>query len=439
MRPTGQSGRIPYFNDVRARLAILVLGCAIVLIACGEESGDVPEDRQFANDPVPTREVTATSAASPQPVAATPVTDEPVASASPETLLHSRGTPDTLYTLIDGDLFAIAPDGDSQLVTSAADGAILDIAGAPAGDRVAVLRADGDAGPVLTMYEADGTPIVEEVSIGEANGATPVAEDAAGTTSVSWSPQGREVLVLYGNSLSRVATDGEVSPVDLSEVDARILNAAISPQGTRMLLHVVDGDGAHRVFVQDLADGRLREVSGLTRGTQTGLTNVQWLPDGSGLLFVRGEMLRGVVMNGQVFSYTLGHEVPKLVATSGQGGPAATITDAVVSPDGRKVAYVISVLDGDTWAYHSMWVRELDGSLSYSVPIGARGVVLHPQWFAGGLAWEQRPAQDAPGRYVFARAGEEPVVLVEPQQARATPGASPVASPDATPGATPHH
>jgi hypothetical protein len=119
------------------------------------------------------------------------------------------------------------------------------------------------------------------------------------------------------------------------------------------------------------------------------------------------------------------------------------MTDAVVSPDGRSVAYVISVLDGSEWVFHSMWVRALDGSLSYQVPVAPRGVVTNLAWFDRGIAWEQGPSPDVPGNILSMRQGEEPVVVFEAPSTdiAGTPGASPAVNPAGTPvpspGATP--
>lgn len=423
---------------------MLVLASALVLAACGEESGDADEDRQFANDPVATREVTPTIAASPEPEMASPVAPEPTIMASPEVLLHSRGAPDTLYTLVNGELLAVTPSQDPVMIPLPAGTDILDFAGSPSGDRVAVLLRDEGGATVLSFLASDGSQVGDTTTLSTAPAAaTPVAREVTSTSTVSWSPQGTEVLVLLNESLLRVTAQGEADAVDLGDIDGTVVSAALSPDGNRLLLHAVVGDDSHVVYVRDLADQRTREITALSKGPGTGLTALQWLPDSSGFVFVRGDMTQGVAMRGQLYIYVLGQEVPRLLATSGQGGPSATMTDAVLSPDGRKVAYVISILDGSRWVFHSMWVRSVDGNLTYSVPVSTSGVVVGPRWLSGGLVWEQRPDQDAAGSYVLARSDEEPgVVLEAAPEVQATPGASPVTgepSPEASPMATPQH
>lgn len=444
---------------MRLTVALLLLVGSVLLAACGPApvANEVEEDRKFANDPVTEQPVTPTAVATD---AAVPAPASPVVAVSPETLLRSRGTPDTLYTLSNGDLIALSVEGGEGTPTTISlpgNRRILDFDGSPSGDRVAVLLvSENDDGLFVAFYRSTGEQVGEEHHVfgQEDASATPRTSEALPSYTISWSPQGTGVLVTSSTALAQVDIDGEPQSIELGEVDGRLQRAKWSPQGTRVLLQMVREDGSQYVYVRDLENERTREVRALRTDATAQLRDLQWLPDGSGLVFVRGQMTNGVALRGQIYVYPLSEEVPRLVATSGQGGPTATITDIAVAPDGDSVAYVISILDGTEWAFHSMWIRSMDGALSYQVPVSARAVVTQLAWIDRGIAWEQRSSltdeaggimfveldQDAtlllpiasPGAIPVGTPGASPVV-----RSAGTPGANPVAMPIVTPGATP--
>lgn len=424
---------------------MLTLVVALLLASCGSESRGVPEDRQFANDPVEREEVTATPEIN---IGATPIDTQPAMTASPETLLTSRGTPNTLYTLTGTDLVALSVhdgEGVSTRIDLPEDQRVLDYDGSPSGDRVAVLLASQkDEGVLLAFFYSNGDLLgeVRPVLDGDES-ATPVTSSASSSYEIAWSPQGTGVLVVGQSMLQTIKIEGEPKSVSLVDFDGELVDAAWSPQGTRIYMQFTSDSGDQHVYVRDLDTEKTREVRVLGAKPGNGVTSIQWIPDGSGLLYVQGPLTDGVVMRGQLYVYVLGQEAPHLLSTSGQGGPSATITDALVSPDGGSVAYVISIMDGNSWAFHSMWVRAIDGSLSYQVPVESRGVVTRLSWLDRGLVWEQSPKQGVPGDIVLLRQGDEPVVVRKAltEEQSSTPSASPIvqamATPLATPGASP--
>src|SRR5690606_1667546 len=119
------------------------------------------------------------------------------------------------------------------------------------------------------------------------------------------------------------------------------------------------------------------------------ITNLQWLPTGLASGTVAGSLDDGAVMNGQLYAHRSGEQVTTLVATSAQGGPTATISDAVVSPDGRSVAYAIMVRDLDEWHLHSLWVKPIAGGPAISIPITNSTPITGLVWSAEGLVWQQ--------------------------------------------------
>lgn len=415
-----------------------------MLVACGTSPGEVQDNRQFANEAV-TRAAQAEATVTPTPpleVDATPVVT-PAPSASPASLLLSRGAPDTLYTAADEHLVSVAIR-DGAAVHSEIDAGegqrIRAFDASPAGDRVAMLATDAEGAVFLTIFSREGAELLGPTDVLSTAHATPVSgERSTARYLVSWSPQGTSVLVSDGSALEIVRTSGEVTRVRLEDVDGVLSMASLSPQGTRILYRVQREDETARVFVSDLETGKTRELRPLSTGPGEGVTDLHWLPNGTGVSYVRGALDRGVILHGQLFVYLLGQERADLVATPGHGGPSATITEAVVSPDGQRVAYVISLLDGSTWSFHSMWVRELGGNTgSYQVPVVPRGVVGHLAWVNGGLAWEQRRDPASPGEMLFIEPDGYPIVVLNKATADvATPGASPVVAAGATPGVSP--
>lgn len=383
---------------------------------------------------------------------------------SPETLLSSRGASDTLYTVRDGSLVALTiRDGVSGMtgIAMPEGWTLIDHQSSPDGNRVAVLMQSG-AGMALAFFDQSGDLIGEPYSLTRnptgtpTPGASPAASPAATSMAtpaspgdpdeflITWSPDGSEVLVVGPSRLVRVPVEGEPEGIDINFDldDGDVLQATWSPAGAHVLLRIKQEDQSTASYLLNLADRELREIKALQTTGDTRIESLSWLPDGSGVLFVRSTLAGDVPLQGQLFVYRLGQEVPNLVATSGQGGPSASITHVKPSPDGRAVAFVVSIRDGERWSFHSMWVRPLETSQSYQVPVDNVDSVSQIWWLGDGLAWEQRPHEaDEPGEILFAREDIGPTVILNDEGEAlpvATPVATPIASPGAIPAGTPH-
>jgi hypothetical protein len=428
----------------RLRLASGLIAAALVLASCGTNSSD---DRQFANEPV-TREATPET---PTSTTSSAPTSTSVPLASPETLLRTRGAPDTLYTVASGQLVSVTlghKGTDIRPIALPARQELIDFDGSPNGDRVAVITGDGN-GVSLLLFDRSGKQLQDPIALSNTRSGTPIASPeiatpAAGAEraygSVIWSPQGRAVLVVGAAGVVNVPIGGEPEAIDLSGVRGTVRSAAWSPQGSQLALLTVQLNGSQRVVLLD-REGQGREIAPLEVNPGMSIEHLQWLPDGSGMLFVRAPLINGVPMNGQLFMYRFKDPLPTLVATSGQGGPSASITAVTPSPDGRSVAYVISIRDGDHWSFHSLWVRSFRQPLAYEVPVDDAAAVSTVWWIDRGLAWDEmvRLDETSPREIVFLSDTRGPTVLLQatPTANGATPIASPVASPVATPLASP--
>jgi hypothetical protein len=174
------------------------------------------------------------------------------------------------------------------------------------------------------------------------------------------------------------------------------------------------------------------------------VTEFAWLPDGSGFVYILSADAGVASGGGQLFAFDLTTNQRDLVATPGRGGPSAKIVDFAVSPDGQVVAYSISIPNGEQWQFHSLWVRALESSDTYRVPLAQTDRINEIWWTGSGLAWQQQSGdeldivlQSQSMNLEFLREhGVEPIATPGPG---ATPAASPItATPQAaTPIATP--
>jgi hypothetical protein len=457
-RHSGLQSRLDARRSRLLRGALALAGASLILVACGNGSDDgVPEERQFANDPAPTREATG----EPTEIIAETPADAPATevAATPTDLLRTRGAPSTLYTLSEGRLLALLPgdDGVEQSPIPVPEGElVVGIASSPTGDRVGVVTSQPDDGSLAVSFyredgdvihdtirlAPDGTPVASPVPSPIATPVgTPAATPAGDVTDtpvwVSWVPQGNGVLVVHDNKLFDVDIDRGAQAIPTAGIRGTLLMAEASPTGGQILVQATDAGGAQRVYLIQRDTGDVNELFAMRAEPGMGLSEVTWLPAGDGLLFVEGELAGGAVMRGQLFSYLFRDDAPRLVATSGQGGPSATIRNLAVAPDGGSVAYEVSIFDVDHWSMHSMWVRSLRPDQAVlQVPVDPGHMVTALAWSQEGLVWRFTALYGEEGEYlgVLGPDGEmrdrERISLPD-----ATPAASPVT--DATPPATP--
>jgi hypothetical protein len=440
--------------------ATLLLG-ATLLVACGGENvSDVPENRQFANDPAPTRVETATPALTATDASGIETTER--SPATPADLLRTRGAPSSLYTVSGGSLFVLTfsgDDADTRIIAMPEGTTVLGTAASPTGDRVGVLTRDEGGGFAVRFYDVEGNEIGGPFGIGGSStpaaspAASPIAspapisaidgaEGSEASPSITWIPQGNGVLVVRQNALYAFDIERGMEPIPTGTIDGTILRAAASPMGGQIIVHVAMGDGSHAAYLIQDDSGETHELHALRTVPGRGVGDVTWLPGGNGVLFVRGEIANGEIIGGELYSYQFRNEVPRLVATSGQGGPTATITNVAISPDGATVAYDVSVHDGNAWVLHSMWLRSLkQEGVGIEVPALTGSTVRDLHWCDAGLTWisESRLEPGTSRLYLMTPTGE--VLEITPATPSATPlaspGATPMASPAATPGASP--
>lgn len=422
------------------RFFIVLLCSLIVLAGCGNGSPDSQEEgHRFATDRQPTAVATETPASIPTPDEASQPTALPTLSV--DQVLSVRGAPQFAYFVIEDRLHAYdTVSREFRPVNMPEEMAILDFAASPTGDRVGVL-ARTDNQTVVQFYGADGEPLGEIIPLPvtftpalASPVASPFASPAATPQSslipprllITWVPQGNAVVVAGPGVLQRVSMSGEVMPISRTGITGTVVKAFWSPMDSQVAILTRTTDGHQGVFLLDTGKADASELEAIRLQPGQILNNLQWLPTGLGLVYVVGENRDGDLMNGQLFIYEFGEASPTLIATSGQGGPAGTITHTAVSPDGRSVAYAVMVRDQETWHLHSLWVKAIDGGSSHAIPTTSNVPISDLRWTAEGLVWQQVDGT---------------ITVVDgdliPRPLGQEPEATPVASPEATPVSTP--
>lgn len=416
------------------RFVLMAIGAVVLLAGCGAGSGDADEEgHRFATERRPTTEVIATNSAT-GPSEEIPQT--PVPTANPGEALDVRGAPRFAYLLLNDELVVYDTSNRAFQPIRLADGMqVMDFSGSPTGDRVGIL-AWQDGKVVVQFVGADGIALGDPIPLAIAwsepsiaastPAATPVSTGPERRLNINWIPQGNAVVVSGPGVSQRVSMNGAVMPISRTNVNGTVIEAIWSPMDSQVAMLTQMMDGHQGVFLLDSGHDEARELETLHLQPGQSISNVQWLPNGLGLMLVVGSTSDGDLMNGQLYIYRFGDEVPNLIATSAQGGPAATITHAAISPDGHAVAYVIMVRDLDEWHLHSLWVRPVRGGPGYSVPFTSNAPVTTLQWTEEGLVWQQ-----IDGTVTVVDADLAPRPLGEAPQA--PPVATPVASPQATP------
>ena len=442
----------------QARSGSLVLCIAVLLLsACTGGETETEEDRRFANDPTPASRPTQVLVPTPTQRLASPVAELPPA----DTLLRARGAASTAYVILRGKILVLRPDtpGAAPLEIAPPPGQeFAKVTSSPNGDRVAAMLIPRDAATArgasgtLVVYDPRGATLKtwRNVVGPGAPAATPVAtdhpRDGQADIRLEWSSQGDQILVTANrNALVTVPLEGNPIPIRVPTGISLIEDAQWSPRGDQIALLAKGGDGPTGVqlFTPGAEPPNLEQVIPPNEGTIPFPTIEQfaWLPDGSGIAYILADGRTGAPADGQVFALDFATGAHRLIATPGQGGPAASIANFSLSPDGKAIAYVIATPDRERWTFHSLWVRSLRDARTLRLPVTDVLEVNAVWWTARGLLWGQAVQTEGAGvteTFVLQAPDSEPIELasfeVLPPAAAATPSASPVASPVSTPG-----
>jgi len=447
-----------------AMLVVLVVG-ALVLTSCGGSGGgsggSVQEDRQFANNAPSARTHQPTD--TPSPAATSGPTVTPVPAASPETLLRAKGAPEWIAAELKGTVFTIDPSAPApapSLLQVPADQRVVNYAASPDGSTIAVLTAPKDSGEggsapfSLLLFDHEGKQIGESRTLFEAAGvatpasATPTTDVTPPVPTVSWAARADRVLVSSGDGqflIVPVSVEPQPQPLTIDGIKGHVRSAIWSPDGERILLLIERDRGLGSIAIATPADGTATAQTIWPRSDEAhrkSVDEVAWMPDGAGVMFSQSSIQGGVPVDAQLFAMSLDGTAPNLVATAGRGGPSARIADFALSPDGTSVAYTIVRPEGSDWAFHSLWIKSLEGPTVFAVPVGPVVAVSGLEWSSAGLIWRQETRDDATREELMLIAHDTSVhglartrPAATPVPAGATPEASPASSPSFSPAA----
>ena len=221
--------------------------------------------------------------------------------------------------------------------------------------------------------------------------------------------------------LWRVALDAGGDPVALTSADASASEPRVSPDGMQLAFTRKDADGRAQLMVMPLGGGEARKLTSLPLG----VFDPNWLPDGSGLVFVAmvikghfapeataAEMKRRAddpvkaqVTEDRVYRYwdtwlTTG-EVPHLFALELGSGAVRDLTPEStawfdwmdpsgqydLSPDGREIAFAGYLFDEAASLLSSrIFTVPVSGGATTSLTAGHPADDLRPRYTPDGKA-----------------------------------------------------
>jgi dipeptidyl aminopeptidase/acylaminoacyl peptidase len=391
-------------------------------------------------------------------------------------VLASVGGTQAIYYRSGEDVVAfLAPWTQPHIVWSGQNGRIVAFSANARGDLVALL-VSGKAGATeeglsLVIVDASGSIIQRVANLGQIPNKNDITD---GSGRLTWSPDGRQVVVAPpSGGLIAVPQSGD--PVTLISSSRLPDPGSVvwSPRGDALAFVAPATHGqAGALYVATTAALPLDPIAVVPaslNGRRT-ISSVAWRPDGEALYYTVASTTNDPTFGGDLFEIPAGGGAPKLVATASRVGPVSAITDFAISPDGRGVAYVVTVPRDDGGFTDSLWLQPTDGGEVVALPVPADERVTGLWWTADGFAWLTRPAGETDRDEItlsrvasgtkteiiyqgpatgtseatpepgdegtpVAESSPEPLDTPEPDQPPETPIASPVASPIASPSA----
>lgn len=247
------------------------------------------------------------------------------ACASPPPCAPADPAAHTIAFVADGAVRTMRADGSAP--QTPVTGAAAFLAWSPAGDRLAVVRADPPA-VILTNPDSGDSTVLRPLS--------------AAPGGLAWSPAGDRLALADGPDLLVVARDGTLQAT-FGGAWRAVRRPAWSPDG-RWLAFEHGEDGAPRLAVVSVADGTVY-VDGLRGGRP------QWQPGAVGVLLWQVPDDPPSATGSRLMLLDIVAEVARPLTDGSRA-----VRDAAWSPDGAQVAAVAApstlvVLDAATGAH----------------------------------------------------------------------------------------
>jgi len=269
------------------------------------------------------------------------------------------------------------------------NGEIVRIASSPEGDRVAVLgnvKKDDKSRYDLEIHSATGETETSWKDI-EAH-LDRVAEPGKGRVLLDWSKEGSKIAAAF--------PDGGAVIIPVAGGDPSVLltrGQAPAPMAIEW-----SPDGMSIAFASKSAGGKGASLSLATVGTLpadpvriagTGgdrpIRDVDWLPDGSGVLAIQGRPNTAIDIGGDIVSVDWRTLTPQTLLGASRFGPTSAIVAVAPSPDGQSTALAVVTSDGMGGWVASVWIRNAYGDLT-RIELPHNPQVASIEWTSLGLA-----------------------------------------------------
>jgi len=349
----------------------------------------------------------------------------------------------TIYLQVGNDLVSVGPPwAQPRSIWSGSNGRVLAFGASPSADLIAVLISPGkpDDRVDLVLIGPGGDQRRHLENLGQLTGAG--GKNPKGAYSLAWSPDGAQVIAgLASGGILAIPRSGDPQVLVGSERAAAPGQLSWSPRGDAIaFVNPVNPKAAGGLYVASIGTLPLDPVPVVppsSDGRRT-VSRAAWTPDGASLLYTLASTVGDPTFGGDLFEIRAAGGVPSLVAGASRVGPVSTITNFAISPDGKGVAYVVTIPDDSGNPVDSLWLQPIGGGETLRLPVGRSERVTGIWWTSDGLVWSAASASGEPQLILYrAKPGEAPAVVYSGPAAPATPLASPVASPVAAADATP--
>jgi len=413
----------------------------VALVACADDDSG----RRFANEPPPTADANATATISGGvQVTPTPMTSTASPVAVPQILAASGGV-SAIVVQIGGELVAASPPWTNpRIFWSAAKDRLLAYAATPNADSVALVLAPEktDARIDLILLGPDGKPIRRVEQLGRFVATPSNSKSPAGEYSLSWSPDGGQVLVgLATGGILAVPRTGDPQVLVGLERAPAPGQVSWSPRGNAIaFISPAAPKRAGGLYVAPTGAVPLDPVPVVppSTGGRSTVSRFAWSPDGSTLYYTVASTTGDPSFGGDLFRVPAAGGAPTLVATASRAGPVSAITNFAISPGGAGVAYVITVPADNGQPTDSLWLQPIGTNEAVRLPLAPGERVTGRWWTTDGLIWSASPTGYTAELILYrAKDGETPGVVYRGPVASVTPVAAPKASPEVSPAASP--
>lgn len=266
---------------------------------------------------------------------------DPQISPDGDRVVYVRNSMDIMKDRKAARLWMVDADGSNHRKLTSRESGETSPRWSPGGDRIAFVSATDNGAEIYVYW----------VSSGKTARLTQLEKSPSG---LCWSPDGRRIAFCM--------TVPEKPPVLVTPPDApKGAKWADKPRVTTRLKHEADGTGYidpgfRHLFVIPADGGSPRQI---TSGDFHQEGNPEWTKDGKNLVFTsnRNENWEYEFKNSEI--YRVGVENGQITQLTDRNGPDF---DAVISPDGRKIAWLGYDDKVQTYQLTRLYIMNLDGS-----------------------------------------------------------------------------